>query len=287
MTFGEKLLNIDRRIIFLIVALAVALPFVFDLKMPIFIVTPEVQGVFDPIQALPENAGVLMVFDYEPAATPELDPMAKALLRQCFSRNLRVVCVTTYSSAPGLIERQLKEVGDEYNKLPGIDYTSLGYRAGAYIVIINLTNSVKETFPVDYYKQKTTGLPVLEGLDKMVDFGYLMVIHDDASIQNWVTYGFEQTGIPTGSGCTAVMATGSYPLLNAGQITGILGGLKGAAEYEKLMNYKGVAHQGMFSQSVVHVLVILLIILGNIGNYLMYKTGKIKRSRIAPGGLKP
>ena len=67
-----------------------------------------------------------------------------------------------------------------------------------------------------------------------------------------------------GAGCTAVSATQYYPDLNSGQINGLIGGLKGAAEYEFLRdpNLEGTDNQalaGMTAQSVVHVLIILLV----------------------------
>jgi hypothetical protein len=52
--------------------------------------------------------------------------------------------------------------------------------------------------------------------------------------------------------------------MNSGQLVGLLGGLKGAAEYETLVNRRGRGLTGMDSQSIVHVLLVLFIILGNV-----------------------
>ena len=41
------------------------------------------------------------------------------------------------------------------------------------------------------------------------------------------------------------MAPGLYPLLRSGQINGLIGGLRGAAEYESLIGQKGTAVAGM------------------------------------------
>jgi len=284
MSWLEKLMAIDRRIIFLLVALAVALPIIFNWSIPVYEVTPEVLGVFDRIDALEPGAAVLVDFDYEPAATPELDPMSEAILKHCFKKDLRVVCVTLYTSALGIIESNLKRIAEEYDKVQGVDYTSLGYRFGGLNVVLGLVDSIDETFKEDYYGNRTTELKVMKGLNRLEDFEYLMCLHDDSTVSTWVIYGFENTGIPVGSGCTAVMAPGSYPLLNAGQVTGIIGGLKGAAEYEKALGYVGAAHQGMFSQCVVHVLIILFIILANLGHWARHRRLKNEKGT-APGGL--
>jgi hypothetical protein len=64
---------------------------------------------------------------------------------------------------------------------------------------------------------------------------------------------------------TAVMATTYYPYLSSGQFSGLVGGLKGAAEYEELLAKPGLGVKGMEAQSLGHLLLIMLIIIGNLG----------------------
>ncbi len=51
-TLWENLLSIDRRIIFIFIAIAISLPLFFktSLKMP---VSPVVQGVYNAVESLP------------------------------------------------------------------------------------------------------------------------------------------------------------------------------------------------------------------------------------------
>ena len=64
-----------------------------------------------------------------------------------------------------------------------------------------------------------------------------------------------------------------YPFIQSNQLTGFLGGLKGAAEYETLIDHKDRAAAGMSPQSVVHVLVVCFILFGN---FLYFKSGRQK-----------
>jgi len=50
----------------------------------------------------------------------------------------------------------------------------------------------------------------------------------------WITKMHPQSGTPVISGPTAVGAPKYYAYLNAGQLVGMVAGMKGAAEYEKL-----------------------------------------------------
>ena len=63
--------------------------------------------------------------------------------------------------------------------------------------------------------------------------------------------------------CTAVMAPDEYPYYGAKMITGLCGGIKGAWEYEKLVDTPGKAMQAVPGQTVAHCLVILLILFCN------------------------
>ena len=51
-------------------------------------------------------------------------------------------------------------------------------------------------------------------------------------------------------------------------MNGMMGGLAGAAEYETLVQASGTATEGMRPQSVVHLIIIAFIILGNVMYFL-------------------
>jgi hypothetical protein len=61
------------------------------------------------------------------------------------------------------------------------------------------------------------------------------------------------------------MAPGYYPFLDSGQMQGMLVGAKGAAELEILVDRPAKASRIMNVQSWAHLLIILLIVIGNLG----------------------
>ena len=75
------------------------------------------------------------------------------------------------------------------------------------------------------------------------------------------------------------MAPEGYNPLDAGQIKGMLTGMKGAAEYEPLLDAKDFATRAAGSLSTSHLLIIVLIIIGNIG----YISSRRRRQRRLPG----
>jgi hypothetical protein len=130
----------------------------------------------------------------------------------------------------------------------------------------------------DFYGNPTAPMPIYQGVQRIADFDYIIDIAAGATVEYWVVYGAEPDRVPIGASCTAVSATGYYPLLQAGQITGLAGGMKGTAEYEVLLaadfpNIKGDpgrprptgdATAGMDAQSAVHIFIVLSIIVANI-----------------------
>ncbi len=272
MNFWNAILKLDRRWIFLVVAIVTAIPIIHPLGLPVF-TTKETKGVFDAIEALQPGDPILVAFDYEPGSMPECEPMALALLEHAFRKKLRVTGVTILPVGVGTGEDALAKAAKRAGAVRGVDYTFLGFKAEQFASVITMTVSVQNTFQTDRYGNDTSKLPALEGVKKLEDFKYMAVIHDDSTLETWVVYGQGATGIPMGSLCTAVMASGYIPFIQSGQLTGIVGGLKGASEYESLIGERAMASMGMDSQAVIHMFLIALMALGNTAYLLTRKRG--------------
>ena len=63
------------------------------------------------------------------------------------------------------------------------------------------------------------------------------------------------------------MATDYYTYYQSGQLFALVGGLKGAAEYEQMVGVKGKATRRMDIQSFAHLAIIILVILGNVAYF--------------------
>ena len=288
MSFVDAVLNLDRRIIYTIVGLAVVLPLIFPLKLPI-VPTPEVQGLFTYIEGLPNGSHVVIAADFDPGSKPELFPMLSAMIAHCFEKEHKVHLLTLWPGAPALMQSAIERQAALYGKTSGTDYVYLGYKAGAAAVIIGLTTGFTSTYPVDHYGKSTSTMPIYENVADLGDVQYLVDIAAGATVEQWIAYGSEKAGIPMGASCTAVSAAAYYPFLGAGQLNGLSGGLKGTAEYEKLLmdaypsiaggevRPAGDATKGMDAQSAVHVLIVLSIILANICYYIKNKQDSAER----------
>ena len=268
------MLKIDRRIIFLVIGLCTLLPLLYPVGLPIKI-SSEVRGVYNHIESLPERSVFFMSFDFDPASKPELHPQAIALLRHAFRKNLRVVTMTLWVTGTGLADQIVTQVAKEMGKENGKDYVFLGWSPGNTAVIINLGQNLYNTFPSDYGGKPTKGLPVLDGVQSLKDVTYLVSLGaGNPGVEAWYVFGKDKYKFEMGGGCTGVMAPGLYPLLRSGQINGLIGGLRGAAEYESLIDQKGKAVAGMDAQSATHVAIIVLVIICNLFYFSMRRTAR-------------
>jgi hypothetical protein len=263
----ERLLQIDRRWIFVAIVIAVVVPFIWPMGLPV-IVTKPVQDLYDAVDAIPPNGPPLFVsVDYAPSTVPELDPMALAILRHAFSKDVRVVVLTLDPAGYGLAERALETVAREYGKERNKDYAYLGFQPGIAAVILGMGIDIRNVFPEDAYGTPLADIPMLDGIKNYDQIPLLVTIASSGVIEAWVIYAHQPFDAQVGAGVTAVMATDYYPFLDTGQLVGLLGGMRGAAEYEVLIKHEDAGVRGMDSQSVIHVFIIVLILVGNIAYF--------------------
>ena len=263
----DKLLAIDRRIIFALVFVGVAGPLLAGIYLPIT-PTDEVKDAYDQVEKLDEGDIVLVSFSYGASTYPEMQPMARSVLRHAFRRDLKVVAICLWPDAAGLAQQVLEEMAAEFDLEYGVDYAFMGYKVGGFGVILNMGRDFHGTFPQDNWGASVVDLELTRGLRSLRDFALVFDLAAGDSIEFWwIPYGQEKYGFPFAAGCTAVMAPDLYPFLDSGQLRGLLGGLAGAAEYETLIDLRGSASKGMSAQSVTHLIIIAFVIFGNIAYF--------------------
>jgi hypothetical protein len=257
------LTRLDRRWIFLAMGLLVLIPLLFPLALPLT-VSARVRAFHDTIARVPDGSTVLMSCDYDPGAIPELVPMTRTALRQLFEKNCKVVVTCLWPGGPGLVDNVVRGVATEMGKVDGVDFVDLGFKEGREAVMVLMGQGVANAFPRDYQGKNSRSLPIMKNVRDYSSFPLLVNISAGyPGTKEWVQQVQGRFHIPMVSGVTAVSAPEFYPYLQTGQLQGLLGGMAGAAEYEKVRNEKGPATRGMDAQSMAHLFVALCILAGN------------------------
>lgn len=228
--------------------------------------TPSAETIrmYEFLNSLPEGTPVILSFDHEASSLPEISPLALSLMRHLFSRNLRPIGVALLAEGTGVGYGLMRQVANEYDKKYGQDFVYLGFRPQYIAAILSMGESIRATFPKDYLGNDYDDLELLDSIRTYDDIAAVISIADGSFTTHWIEYGHGRYNVRVAAFVAAAMMTTYDPYLASGQLHAMVGGLKGAAEYEKLIGIGGSGSRGMLAQTVSHLYVILLIIIGNV-----------------------
>jgi hypothetical protein len=289
LTFWEAMLRIPRQVVYLFIALAVIVP----LFVP-FLIRPQpmepVVSLYNVIDSMPRGRALVISVDYTPDIEPELHPMTIALLRHAFARRLKVGVLCLQIPGIGLADMAINQVVEEFNsraKTPedslryGVDYVFWGFQTPPLMVLTGMGEDITKVFPVDAHRTRTDSLPISREIRNYNNIGMVVSIAGSNLPLSWVTYAQTVFGVKIGTGITAVSAADFYPYYSkTRQFSGLLAGMKGAAEYEQLVadgypqsmaGLRRVATERMASQTTAHIAIMLLIIIGNVAFFATRK----------------
>ena len=263
MSWIDRLTRLDRRIVFLAMFLIVLVPLIRPVKLPVAVGTPA-RRFHDAIESLPPGSIVVMPCDYDPAFTAEVHPMAVAVMRRLLEKNVRIITVTMSPAGPPMPDQAFAQVGPPLGKKYGVDFVNLGYKSGNEAMVLALGASMQRTFPLDSHGTPVDSLPLMRDIQRLGEAKMLVEIAATVAANIWVQQAQGRYHLPMVAGVSGVMAPEFFPYLQSGQVHGLLGGMAGAAEYEILVGAPGLATRGMDAQSLAHLFIAFMIILGNL-----------------------
>lgn len=259
-----------RWLIYLIVAVAVMAPVLLGSNWAAanMTIAPSTVAAYDLIDNLPAGAVVLVSHDYDPGVAAEMTPQAQVVLHHLMEREARLINVSLTPEGSRLSRRVLEEVADAQGYVYGEDYLNLGYVVGVEAG----PRSIVENLP------RVGGGDFVEGSEDIA------LVVEFAGAPQYLRLWLEQVQgpyqLPMVAGVSATVDPFARPYyLNHArrQLSGLVTGLVGAAEYERYSGRPGAALRSMDSQSVVHIAIVLLVVLGNVayfGGRLRGRSGK-------------
>jgi len=241
---------------------------------------PEMVAAFTVINSLPYgalNAPVLVVFDYDPAFSGELEAAAAPLMDNLLLQDPRLALISTSPTGPVLAERMLHDASASplvawHNYQSGQQYVNLGYLAGGPSGVQYFAIFPAEAAPFTQDGQPAWQLPPLQGIQRLSDFAAIIILTDNAdSGRVWI----EQTGSMIGNTPMLMVISAQaepmiLPYYDSGQIKGLVTGLAGGEAYEKTFvrpdAQTGLAQRYWNSFSAGTLVAELLIVSGAVWN---------------------
>ena len=273
--------SIDRRIIYLLLSIVVIIPLLLELKIDIspgpYAETTfnEINNEFGTLYQPKSNKKILISFDYGPSTSTEVNPMGFSIMKQVLLTGNEVHTMALFDTGIAVSGQIKEKLGKDYDLIDKYEtelgvynkIVELGYASGGEAAIKNMLENIDKVFP---------NAP--SNINNLCDYDFVVSLSSGTpGSKEWVMYAGDHAKAECGkelkitTGVTAVQAPESIPYVSTGQLKGMLAGLAGAANYEKLMNEEGPASEKMPSQSWAHLLIIVLIIIGNITYFIMNK----------------
>jgi len=273
----ERFDKIDSRYIYLAVFLSVLLPLFRPIGLPIT-VGEQTREAFLLVDGLPQGALVIMSPSFAPSSDAEVVPQMMALLKHLMSKNAKLLWVNLTVEGSMYATRAMDSLKDEFGYEYGRDYVITPYLPGQQTAIASIASDIKGALTVDVSGKPVWDMEAVSGVSSVSDFDLLI----DFNTGDTCIYYLQQVqpkGVRVIAGASGVTVPYLMPYLGSGQLAGLLGGLRGAAEYEMVSKTPGLALGGMDAQSLSHAAIVLFIILGNAANL----AAKSRRGRLDTG----
>ena len=274
--------KLDRRYIFLFVAISLMIPLVLGVSLrPAEMATAK--AFFDKVQSLEPAPGkiVLISADWGPGTLAENRPQTMLVMEHLMRKRIPFALISVYVLAspflretPEAVARQLEQEFPGERWEYGKDWVNLGYQPNSLIMVEGLAKSSDwhQHLKADANGASLQDLPLMQDVRSIRDVLALMEFTGLQGVFNlWLQY-FQTEGYrpPFLHGCTSVTIPEAFIYYASNQIVGLFEGIAGAAYYELLLDQHyetrnaNVAIRVNTGLSFAQLLVIFLIVLGNL-----------------------
>lgn len=272
MSIWDRIRSIDRRVFYLLMAILVLwprfMPILLPLRVdpmtkPLYEFIEEEIGPGDPVWISAEFSGMLKA---------ELYPALVAITSHLFTRGARLFLSSDRPDGAMFAQDMwdLRPPGYEW----GRNFVNFGFLAGGEAAVAGLIDSIERTAPADFLGNPTADMEIMQGINNIRDMELIIQLSDGGlGVLLWVRQVGDPYDIPVASAVSTAMIPASVPVFEAGQLLALLSGLAGAAEYEYLMRQPGQGTAGMGGQSLGHLFVIGVVLLGNLA-HIMQRAAK-------------
>jgi hypothetical protein len=211
---------------------------------------------------------------------PELGPAEVVTyyeaLKQCYEKGCKFIVVagTAQGAANAhnifeLLDKEIQDWGLEY----GVDYVHMGFVTGEEAMVSLIAQDFQSLTTADHYGTPISELPIVEGIRDIRDYalmGFTISTSGEMYVRQWWQYA-QDLGVdpPIINNVQAGGVQINMPFVRAGQIDGMINGLRGGAELERLANRLAAGTVSIDAFSLAHLYGIGLIIVANI--WFIYK----------------
>ncbi len=268
--FWEKLERLDYRVLYYLLVILIAVPYLKPFGLPIPITKP-VQAMYDTLDKLPQGSMMIIDISAGPPGYAEIGPGATALMKfvtQIYPARhgggrLKVLMTSISEEGPLMYEAFVKPELDKSPFKYGVDYVYFGFISGLETAVARLADNIPSLLRSDYYNNRAEDLPMMKGVNSYKEIAAVVVL-DIVSVTPWWIKHWALKGVKVANVCSAIYIPQYTAFVQSGDMFGFLGSARGVAEFEQLIGIPGLAAATTDTLSISHLYIIFLIIIGNI-----------------------
>ena len=306
---------VDRRVVYVALALALAVPFLVEYTLPIypdtytrmFFNTIE-QIANDPVE---REKVVLVLSQWGPGSDGENGPQLQVLFRHLLRQRLRFILLSTADDPVGLALAELRlqwAMEDEQRRAQrlgepvpewvyGTDYMNFGFQPSPIFEPLArpVVLETRALFREDYvYKKPLTdeNFPLLRSFHGVADIALFMIVsHTDEAK---AVCGIVQRQVPdlkVAEATMGIVANDLYPYVKSGQLSGLLNSARAATEYLYLLDPADTTTSpNDNSMSLGKMFLLVMVLLGNVALLITRRAeaaGKLAPARVYSRPMAP
>ncbi|MEW6029211.1 MAG: hypothetical protein ACOYZ8_16925 [Chloroflexota bacterium] len=268
--FSQRVLRWTISIILLLLVTIISLS--GSQVTPLPILPGETFAAINAVNGLSNDAPILIVFDYEPSLSGEVEAAAASLIDNLILvHHPRLTLLSTSLNGPALAEHFMAATQSQHAYLPGTNYVNLGYLPGGAAGVLGFAEAPRVMMPRTLNGTSVWALPPGLDIKTIADYAAVIVLTDQAeSARVWI----EQAG-PLMNGRPMLMVTSAQagpmiqPYVLSGQVTGMVSGLAGGASVEQAAVRPGPSRRYWDAFGLTMLIVVLMIFIGSAWNLVV------------------
>jgi hypothetical protein len=273
----ERILTLDRRVIFVCVFVAGIYFAINPIGFPV-VTQPWVSDFHKEIENLQPGDLVLVHWSVQATSAEQVAgsvPTMQHLYRQegikmiHFSLGIQV----------DLLDQLIEGANPgEHGKTYGEDWVQLGYIAGGETAVAAIGSDIKGNFQTDWYGTQLTELKLWNEISGNMEDVKLIV--SLSSFDPGINAVRRQLQVPFGTALIMVGGAGgltaNMPWYQTKQYRGMLLGMTDNSAYEILINEPGIAARSTDVLSMLYVVAIIFIVIGNIAYAISPRRARLR-----------
>lgn len=267
MSIFTKLTNIDRRVFYWILFIALMVPFLSPIGFPITI-ADNTLDLYEGLTGDEVEEGEVWIvnFGYGVSAWSECHPSVTACTKLLFREGAKIIFMGVHYDVELTYNKLLDTAKADFaGKVYGEDYVFLGYITGGESAAAQLASNIRTVYPEDHFGTSLDDIPMMDGINSVHEIDGVLSSDTGDWGGHFMTQWQAAYGTKLAEIGIAMNASTDLPRWLAGNFFGVSVGSRGGAELEKLIGELGEATTSMDSISVSHVLLVLAVLLANVG----------------------